>query len=77
MGYDTYLVETKKAGHRPSQQEVTISEESANQTISLNKPSPIYGSLDINSTPADADIYLDDKKIGTTPMFIEEQLIGS
>ena len=77
LGYDTYLVETKKAGHRPSQQEVTISEESANQTISLNKPSPIYGSLDINSTPADADIYLDDKKIGTTPMFIEEQLIGS
>ena len=77
LGYDTYLVETKKAGHRPSQQEVTISEESANQTISLNKPSPIYGSLDINSTPADADIYVDDKKIGTTPMFIEEQLIGS
>lgn len=77
LGYDTYLVETKKAGHRPTKQDVEVNEESAGDTLLLDTPTPIYGSLDISCTPADADIFIDNHKVGTTPLFIRNQLIGS
>lgn len=76
LGYGSYKVECKKANHRSSQQEINICP-TTNNTIQLKAPTPIYGSLDINSTPGDAEILLDDNKIGTTPMFIEQCLIGT
>ena len=77
LGYGTYLVECRKQGHRASQQEVAVSKENASQPVRLKSPTPIYGSLDINSTPADAEVWIDGKQAGTSPMFISECLIGS
>lgn len=45
------------------------------QQITLN-PIPIYGSLDIISTPRDADITIDGKSYGKTPFTIEQLLEG-
>ena len=77
LSYGTYLVECRQQGHRSSQQEITLTKENAGQQISLPKPTPIYGSIDINSTPIEADIYIDDKKIGVSPMFVQDYLIGT
>lgn len=74
LGYGTYLIECKKDGYRTSSQDVTISPES--HDIKLKSPTPMYGSLNIESTPADATIYIDGVKVGSTPMFIPEQLCG-
>ena len=74
--YGTYLMECRQAGHVTSQKEITLTKENAGQTIVLPAPTPIYGSLDINSTPVDADIYIDGKRVGSTPMFIPELIIG-
>ena len=45
------------------------------QEITLN-PVPIYGSLDITSTPHDADVTIDGKLYGKTPLTIEQLLEG-
>lgn len=76
LGYGTYLVECRLPGHKSSQQEIQIGRSSATGTIALSPPSPIYGSVDINSTPVEAEIWIDGKQVGTTPMFLSEFLIG-
>ena len=77
LGYGIYQVECRKSGYRSSQQEITISKEDVNHMINLPKPIPIYGTLDINSAPANADVFLDNKKIGTTPMIMDNCIIGT
>lgn len=77
LSYGTYLIECRQQGHRSSLQEITLTKENAGQPISLPKPTPIYGSIDISSTPIEADIYIDDKKIGVSPMFVQDYLIGT
>lgn len=76
LGYGTYLVECRLPGHKSSQQEVLIGRDSDNGVITLTPPPPIYGSVDINSTPADAEVWMDGKKVGTTPLFLAESLVG-
>lgn len=76
LGYGTYLVECRLPGHKSSQQEIQIDRNSATGTITLTPPTPVYGSVDINSTPAEAEIWIDGKQVGTTPMFLSECLVG-
>ena len=76
LGYGTYLVECRLPGHKPSQQEIEIDRNSATGTITLTPPTPVYGSVDINSTPVEAEIWIDGKQVGTTPMFLSECLVG-
>ncbi|GHV09659.1 hypothetical protein FACS1894162_0690 [Bacteroidia bacterium] len=45
------------------------------RTFNLTAPIPIYGSLDIKSTPR-ASVYIDGKKIDETPIIIPQILIG-
>ena len=76
LGYGTYLVECRLPGHKSSQQEIQIGRSSATGTITLTPPTPVYGSVDINSIPAEAEIWIDGKQVGTTPMFLSECLVG-
>lgn len=46
------------------------------QAITLPAPTPIYGSLNVESTPIGATIYIDGKEVGKTPRYINEVLIG-
>ena len=71
-----YQIESRLASHRSTRRELAVTPELTGQTIPLTAPSPIYGTLDINSTPTDADIYIDGTKVGTTPMLFPECLIG-
>lgn len=47
-----------------------------NDNIVIPNPEPIYGTLDINTTPMGATIYIDGKNIGTTPRILNNILIG-
>ena len=76
LGFGIYMVECRLPGHKPSQQEIQIDRNSATNTITLTPPTPVYGSVDINSTPAEAEIWIDGKQVGTTPMYLEECLVG-
>lgn len=72
-----YTVECKMAGHRPTSQVVRITP-NTQSVIELRQPSPIYGSLEITSSPSNADVSINGKEMGQTPLFINNNLlIGS
>ena len=70
-----YVVEARRPSHRSVRQSVEIK---TGETLSLNigSPEPIYGTLNINSSPGGADIVLNGKVCGTTPQIIRNVLIG-
>lgn len=69
-----YDVEVRLTHHKPAGQQLQVTAGKA-QNITLN-PTPIYGSLDVVSTPHDAEITIDGKSYGKTPTTIENLLEG-
>ena len=72
-----HSVEARQASHHSAYTNVRITPQSAEQTITLNNPLPIYGSLIVDGSPADVAVYVDGKKVGTSPLFVSELLIGT
>ena len=72
-----HSVETRQASHHTAYTNVRITPQSAGQTITLNNPLPIYGSLIVDGSPADVAVYVDGKKVGTSPLFVSELLVGT
>ncbi|MBR2961604.1 MAG: SUMF1/EgtB/PvdO family nonheme iron enzyme, partial [Alistipes sp.] len=70
-----HIAECRLDGHSNSTTTLQITADTP-QNIKLDSPKPIYGSINITSTPAMADIYLDGKPIGRTPMLYNEAIIG-
>lgn len=70
-----YQVECRKTNHRPTTQTITV-KENQDQTISLQAPSPITGTLSVMSKPLGADITIDNQPQGQTPKNIRDLLIG-
>ena len=69
-----YDVEVSMAQHRTVTRQIEIVAKQP-QTIELN-PIPIYGSLDVISTPMFSDVVVNGKNYGTTPVTINNLLIG-
>ena len=66
-----YLFEARKEGYRSTTLAQTIAATPAKQSYTLNAPTPIVGMLNITSTPARANVYIDDKLVGQTPMMCD------
>ena len=71
----TYSVECRKAKHKSVSESVTV-EESGEQTFRLKSPVPITGALVLLSNPLGADIVIDGKECGVTPITVDSLLIG-
>lgn len=76
LGKGTYKIECKQAYHETTVVSKEITADMNGQTITLAAPKPIYGSLNIESTPDFATIYIDGKEMGKTPKSIPQILIG-
>lgn len=72
----TYLIEAKKEGHRNTSQNIDISSSQNKHNINLTAPIPIYGEIDIKSTPSLANLVIDGKSYGQTPVFLPNYIIG-
>lgn len=70
-----YKVETRRQSHKAMTQLVQISAP-IEQEISIKKPVPLYASMEIKSIPALANVYIDDKLMGETPLVLNNILIG-
>ena len=70
-----HILEARKINHKTSKKSVTLVL-GETQNIQIDAPKPINGSLEITTTPMEADIYIDGKKYGETPNYISEILIG-
>ena len=72
----SYMVECKKTYHKSTSREITVTPAMMGNTIELEQPVAITGSIDIVSSPANAQVSIDGKVVGTTPLFIPEYIIG-
>ncbi len=76
LGKGIYKIECKQANHETSTISQEITPEMSGQTIKLAAPRPIYGSLNVESNPNFAKLYIDGQAMGETPKFISEILVG-
>ena len=70
-----HIFEARKENHRTSLKsvELVLGE---TKTITLDAPTPINGTVDVDSSPMGASIYIDGKHYGETPNYISDILIG-
>ncbi len=71
-----YIFEARKSGYRTQSLTRQITSDLASQRYTLPALAPIYGSADITSSPAMADITLDGKAVGRTPLQLDNLLVG-
>ena len=76
LGSGTYKIECKQANHETSVTTKEIAAAMNGQTITLPTPKPIYGSLNVESSPNFCKLFVDGKPMGETPKFVPEILIG-
>ena len=72
-----YLFETKLQIHRTSSMRFSVSSAQSSQAVTLPDPIPIHGKINISTSPAMCDVYLDDNLAGKTPIMLTDVLIGS
>lgn len=76
LGVGEYNMEARLAGHRPSSTHRQITLEPQNQTITLATPTPIFGKLMVSTLPDLAEVYIDDQRVGETPLMLHKVLVG-
>ena len=72
-----YTVEVKRPAHRTVSDVIAISSDLTDRTIQLSSPTPIYGILDISSSPSRAIVLVDGVEVGQTPLILDNVLVGS
>jgi hypothetical protein len=70
-----YQVEVRKASHKTATRQLSL-KSGDKESIKL-EPTPILSVLKIQSTPLDAEIYLNGKNYGNTPQIVRDLLIGT
>lgn len=72
----SYDVECRLPSHESSTKQITV-KPNLSETFLIEKPTPIEGSLYVNTSPSGAKIYIDDQDVGfTTPRNINHILVG-
>lgn len=64
----TYIFEARKDGHRSTSIARNIEASPSKQSFEIPTPTPILSAISIKSTPAMADVYIDNKLVGRTPL---------
>lgn len=72
----SHTFEARRASHKPSFKNVTLTL-GKDESITIPNPEPIYGTLDVNSSPMGATIIIDGRNCGVTPKVLYDILIGS
>ncbi len=72
---ENYL-ETRLPNSWPMGKQLNYVVSDKTQTIHLDAPIPFHGELNINSTPLFADVSIDNKPVGQTPLYLTDLLVG-
>ena len=72
-----HRIECRKEGHTPSVRNLNVTSAMNGQTIRLDAPTPIYGSLSVQSSPLGAEIYVDGVMMGKTPKVLNNIIVGT
>ena len=71
----SHYIEARKKAHETSARNINLTL-GKDEAIKLENPKPIYGFLDLNTTPIMADILIDGESYGQTPTVIDDLLVG-
>lgn len=71
-----YIFEARKAGHRTTTLAKSISATPSHQVYNLEAPTAIMGGVVVTTTPAMADVAVDGKSVGRTPISLDNLIIG-
>lgn len=72
-----YIFEARKAGHRTTKLSKQITSTQPQQSYTLPAPTPIVGTVVIASTPVGANVTIDNKVVGITPMKLDKVFVGN
>lgn len=70
-----HIIEARKASHKPSEREILVVK-NQDLNISMFAPTPIYGKLEVTTTPRGADVYIDGKLAGRSELNLQNILVG-
>ena len=76
LNADTYRVEVRLDGHRSQSQTVSLTEK-GNRTLQFTALTPITGSVNVAYSPMGSEVYIDGKKVGTSPDIFRSVGVGS
>ncbi|MDO5341752.1 MAG: PEGA domain-containing protein [Bacteroidia bacterium] len=72
----SHKVEARKTSHRTTAMALDVIA-GKDESVKLDAPIPIYGAINVTSSPVEATVYLDGTEIGKTPLVNNKVLIGS
>ena len=73
-----YSIEARRTACRTVTTTCVIdSKAESKKLIKLDSPTPIGGKLDVTVLPDGADVYLEGKLVGQTPLFLQKVLVGN
>ena len=72
----SHLLESRKENHRPTAVTKNIEPSISTLHFNLADPAPIIGTMNVKSTPGMADVYIDGKLVGRTPL-MHDLLVGN
>lgn len=73
---DIYIFEARKTGYRTTTLSKQISSNPPTQSYELDAPTPIQGALNLTSVPSSADVKINGRPAGETPL-LTDLLVGS
>ena len=71
-----YLVEARKEGYRSTQKSISLKDRES-QTVHLPALQMISGTIDVNYDPVGTEVWLDGKKLGTSPDIFRDVSVGT
>lgn len=71
-----YQIEARLDGYRPQQQSIALGQKER-RTVELPVLTAIVGAMNVNYQPVNAEVWLDGKKLGTSPDVFRNILVGS
>ncbi|MBQ5701768.1 MAG: PEGA domain-containing protein, partial [Alistipes sp.] len=72
-----YIFEARKDGYRTAKLTKEITSAQPQQSYTLPAPTPILGGVAIASTPIGANVTIDGKMVGTTPLKLDNIFVGN
>ena len=76
LGAGTYILEGRLAGYRSQKTSVTLAKQDE-KTITLPALEAMYGLLNVSYKPVGAEVWVDGKKLGTSPDIFNNVLVGT
>ena len=76
LGAGTYILEGSLAGYRSQKTSVTLAKQDE-KAITLPALEAMYGMLNVSYKPVGAEVWVDGKKLGTSPDIFKSVLVGT